>query len=207
MPGDNVTILHLSDVQFGRNHRFGRLALSAPDDQFDTLFARLRDDLDLLKREHELQPDLLIVTGDLAEWAMPKEFTDAAKLLTDLASHLQLARHRVVIIPGNHDASRKSCEAHFNQCEADDQKPVPPFSPKWKQYLAMFQEFYRGQAGIRFTIEEPWTIFEVGELNLVVAGLNSTMAECHDIKLDEKHPWYEEYVKSGKFGHFGWCGG
>lgn len=207
MVGDkSITVLHLSDLQFGRNHRFGRLHLPPPDDQFDTLFARLRDDLDSLKHDHDLQPDLLIVTGDLAEWGMPKEFADVRDLLVKLTDHLGLPRHRVVLIPGNHDVNRKACEAYFNQCEADDQKPVPPFSPKWRHCLAMFQEFYQDQAGIRFTIEESWTLFEVPELKVVVAGLNSTMAECHDLKLDEQHPWFGEYVSRGRFGHFGWCG-
>jgi WD40 repeat protein/3',5'-cyclic AMP phosphodiesterase CpdA len=205
MPGDNVTILHLSDLQFGKFHRFGPLALT-PDDQYDTLMGRLRDDLDALKESHGLRPNVIIATGDLAEWAKPQEFTDAARLLADVSSHLQIPRHSVVIIPGNHDVNRKACESYFNGCEADDQKPVAPFSPKWKQYLAMFEQFYKDQPNIRFTVEEPWTLFEIPELCLVVAGLNSTMAECHELKLDEKHPWYADFVKSGRFGQFGQCG-
>jgi WD40 repeat protein/3',5'-cyclic AMP phosphodiesterase CpdA len=207
MRSDNaITILHLSDLQFGRNHRFGRLHLPRPDDMFDSLFSRLRDDLDLLRNDPGLQPDLIIVTGDITEGAMPTEFADARELLERLCDHLQLKHDRVVLVPGNHDISRKACEAYFNQCEADERKPIPPFTPKWKHYVLMFQEFYKSYDNIRFTIEEPWTLFEVPELKVVVAGLNSTMAECHDIKLDKRHLWYEEYVRSGTFGHFGSCG-
>ena len=50
-----ITLLHLSDTQFGRNHRFGRLALPPPDDSFDTLLTRLGDDLGSLKKDHKLQ--------------------------------------------------------------------------------------------------------------------------------------------------------
>jgi hypothetical protein len=35
---DHITLLHVSDPQFGRNHRFGNLALP-PDDTFDTSVA------------------------------------------------------------------------------------------------------------------------------------------------------------------------
>ena len=200
----SITILHLSDTQFGRNHRFGRLDLPPPDDQFDSLFVRLRDDLDMLKKDYSLQPDLLIATGDLAEWGKPTEFADVRELLIKLSEHLKLPRRRIVIVPGNHDINRKACEAHFNQCEADEQKPLPPFWPKWKHFYAMFQEFYKGEPGITFTTEEPWTLFEVEDLKVVVAGLNATMAECHDIPAS--HDWHEKYIKSGQSGHFGWCG-
>src|SRR5690349_4888851 len=92
-----LTILHLSDMQFGRNHLFGRLNLPPPDAQFDSLFARLRDDLETLQREHGLTPDLLVISGDLAEWAMPQEFQNAFHFLAQLVEYLKLPRQRVVI--------------------------------------------------------------------------------------------------------------
>src|SRR5258706_6693313 len=110
-----VTILHISDIQFGRNHRFGRLALPPPDDQFDSLFARLRDDLDGLKESHGLTPDLIILSGDIAEWGKTSEFNDAYDLLDALAKHLNLARRRIVVVPGNHDINRGGCEAYFKE--------------------------------------------------------------------------------------------
>src|SRR5262249_54146764 len=39
-----ITLLHVSDLRFGRTHHFGNLALS-PDDTFDAVLARLGDDL------------------------------------------------------------------------------------------------------------------------------------------------------------------
>ncbi len=46
-----VTILHVSDTQFGRRHRFADAGGG-----FDTLLGRLRDDLDLLRRELASRP-------------------------------------------------------------------------------------------------------------------------------------------------------
>jgi 3',5'-cyclic AMP phosphodiesterase CpdA len=175
-----ITILHVSDMQFGRNHRFGRLGLPAPDDAFDSLLARLRDDLLLLKRDHGLVPDLLVVSGDLAEWGMPQEFKDVLHFVEQLTKLLGLKRDRVVLVPGNHDINRKACEAYFKSCEADEQKPVPPYWPKWRHYHALFQQFYRDQPAITFTPDEPWTWYQVADLQVVVAGLNSTMAESHE---------------------------
>ena len=64
-------------MQFGRYHRFGRLGTFDPDASFDTLIQRMTDDLDLLKRENQLVPQLVIVSGDLAEWGLPAEFNQA----------------------------------------------------------------------------------------------------------------------------------
>jgi 3',5'-cyclic AMP phosphodiesterase CpdA len=174
-----ITILHLSDPQFGRNHRFGRLAPAASDGSMDSLFVRLQDDLEILKKNHELVPDLLAVTGDLAEWGKKTEFEDIFSFLDRMAGLLGLKRDRVLIVPGNHDINRKSCESYFAHCEADDQEPKFPFWPKLRQYTDFFQRFYAGFPEIRFTEQEPWTLFQVPELKVVVAGLNSTMKESH----------------------------
>lgn len=76
MASDSITILHLSDVQFGRNHRFGS------EEPFDTLCQRLEDDLRQLADEHDLRPEIVAVTGDLAEWGRPKEFEEARECET-----------------------------------------------------------------------------------------------------------------------------
>lgn len=60
-----LTILHISDIQFGHKHRCGRLG-DASDAALDTLLARLIRDLDDLREGHGLKPDLLVVSGDLA---------------------------------------------------------------------------------------------------------------------------------------------
>jgi hypothetical protein len=57
-----VTILHVSDMQFGVQHRFGRLGLGGADEPFDTLLRRLTDDLDLLRKEG-LASDHVALTG------------------------------------------------------------------------------------------------------------------------------------------------
>ena len=126
MASTTITVLHLSDVQFGRHHRFGS------DEPFDTLYQRLEDDLRGLADDHGLRPDLVVVTGDLAEWGRPKEFDEARDFLERLERFLDLPRERIAVIPGNHDVNRKSCEGYFATCEGDEEEPQPPYWPKWK---------------------------------------------------------------------------
>ena len=206
-PRDSITLLHLSDVQFGRNYRFGNLALSDPDAEFDTLFRRLSDDLGTLEKE-DVRPELLVVSGDLAESGMKSEFKDALELLIKLSERLEIPHQRVVIVPGNHDINRKLCEGYFTTCEGQEEVPAKPYWPKWDHYISLFQELYGADKNIAFTIEEPWSFWELEDLNLVVAGLNSTIAESH---LPDTHygwvgerqlRWFGEHL--APFGERGW---
>lgn len=177
-----MTILHLSDLQFGPSHRFAGIDLTGLENPYDTLLGRLSADLQRLRKDHELAPDLVIVTGDLAERGMGDEFTAVREFLKKLTDkdHLNLSRQRVAIIPGNHDVNRKACSSYFDNCEADDDKPMAPWWPKWRHYATMFDEFYRDLPDVTFTAEQPWTLFEVPDLMVVVVGLNSTVVEGHD---------------------------
>lgn len=210
MPGERVTILHLSDLQFGQNHRFAGIDLTGLPNHYDTLLERLWDDLQRLRENHDVQPDLVVVTGDLAEEGMKNEFVSAREFLEKLTdtAHLGLPRQRVAIVPGNHDVNRKACKAYFLQCEADGEKPAPPWWPKWQHYAKMFCEFYRDLPSVAFDQGQPWTLFEVPDLQVIIAGLNSTMVEGHDCETPDLGPprhvgsvgedqlrWFEEKLK------------
>ncbi len=175
----SITLLHLSDPQFGKNHRFGS------EEPFDTLCQRLEDDLGQLRDgEQGLRPDLVVLTGDLAEWGRRGEFDQAFELLARLSDFLDVPRRHVAVIPGNHDVDRKACEAYFAECASDEVEPQPPYYRKWRHWVRTFHTFYLDLPALRFTEDEPWTLYEMPELRLVVAGLNSTMAESHR---DEDH--------------------
>jgi 3',5'-cyclic AMP phosphodiesterase CpdA len=185
-----ITIVHLSDPQFGRNHRFGRLSPSAPDDSFDSLVGRLQEDLEKLQEDEGLTPDLLAVTGDLAEWGKKGEFEDVLQFLHRLAAVLGLGRERVLLVPGNHDINRKLCEAYFNECEAEETTPSEPYWRKLQYYANFFERYYEGLSGICFTEAEPWTFYEFEDLKVVAAGLNSTWKESH--RPDDHYGWVGE---------------
>ena len=184
-----ITLLHLSDPQFGKNHRFAQRDLSGWDAPFETLLARLTEDLQILRKEHSLTPDLLVVTGDLAEWGLRSEFEDALKFLRGLCEFLELPPSRIAIIPGNHDINWKLCQSYFDECEGNELSPSAPYWPKWHPYTRFFNDFYGDTPGVQFTEEIPWSFFAFDDLKVVVAGLNSTMRESH-LKKD----------------HYGWVG-
>lgn len=174
-----ITILHISDIQFGKDHRFDRQAEQSPLEALGTLLERLLADIRTLRRSETLEPDLLFVTGDLAEWGRKPEFAEALHFLRELSGSLGLRPDRVTLIPGNHDINWPACEAYFKECQSEELQPAFPYWPKWKHYVWMFQQFYGDTAGAEFTEEQPWSFFEFPDLRVVVAGINSTMAESH----------------------------
>ena len=185
-----ITILHLSDTQFGRNHRFGKLGLPPPDDAFDSLIYRLAEDLKLMRKKYRIRPDLMILTGDLAERGMPNEFEDVLHFIEEVAKLIDLKQDRIIMVPGNHDVNRLACEAYFLDCEIYRRDPERPYWKKWQHYDWLFKEFYGDGPTAIFSEAQPWTLFEIPDLKVVVAGLNSTMAESH--KADDHYGWVGE---------------
>lgn len=176
---DSLTILHLSDPQFGPNQREVRGATAA-DRQHGTLQARLLQDLEEIASRHDVpQPELVMVTGDLTENAKPSQFTAFEAFAAALIAALGLPRERLVMVPGNHDVSWSGCEAYFNACEAAEREPEPPYWPKWGSYADMFGRWYGAGSPMLFTEARPYSLFVYEELCTVVAGLNSTMLETH----------------------------
>ena len=176
--GTELTILHLSDTQLGGQHLFGGRGSVTADRAHGALLRGLRDDLAWLATEHGLRPDLMVVTGDLTASGLPDEFEQVTGYLAALAEAAEIPRRHVAIVPGNHDVNRKACEAYFADQESDGRAPIAPYSRKWRQFKAAFDGFYDG-ARVTFTPDEPWSLFEMPDLSVVVAGLNSTMAESH----------------------------
>ncbi|MCP4699067.1 MAG: NACHT domain-containing protein [Gammaproteobacteria bacterium] len=173
-----ITLLHLSDMQFGEHHRFG-VKTDTPDAALATLSACLLQDLDSLRQNHGLKPDILLLTGDLTEQGQKTEFEDFYRFADGLTSALELPRSQVVIVPGNHDIHWRKCRHYFENCKDDGEESRPPYWEKWFFYKRFFDLFYRDEPGIQFTEEEPWSWFEIESLKTVVAGLNSTMRESH----------------------------
>lgn len=168
----SITLLHLSDPQFGPKHRFDGAVPGS-------LFARLRDDFVEMRERHGLVPDIILVTGDLVETGKPSEFKRFRAFAEAAVEHFGLPRRRLVMIPGNHDINRAAAEAYFKDCESDERVPKPPYWPKLRHYAAMFAEFYADEPDITFTESAPYSVFRYPELGVVVAGLNSTIADSH----------------------------
>jgi 3',5'-cyclic AMP phosphodiesterase CpdA len=162
-----ITILHVSDMQFGAYHRFG--------DGLESLASRLIQDLEAIG-EKLPRIELIVLSGDLAEWGMPKEFGQAREFVERISDFTGVAKDRVIVVPGNHDVNRRFCEAYFLEKEGEGLTPSAPYDPKWKAYLEFVASLHGPEV---FTPERPYSLHRFEPLGLVVAALNSTIAESH----------------------------
>jgi len=174
---DSVTILHVSGIRSISSADSSESAGSSSG-LVDADLADL-DFADLAER-HGLRPDLIVATGDLASQGLASEVRRATWFLGELAEAAEIPRRHVAIVPGNHDVNRKACAAYFSMEEAREKEPVFPYYAKWQQYADALTRFY-GSPGdsISFTPVTPFMLFEMPDLNVVVAGLNSTINDSH----------------------------
>lgn len=166
-PRSKLTALILSGTLFDRTENRGR-------------YETLRHDVAALAHTYSLRPDLLIMAGDLAANGLPREYKEGLAFLGTLVKATGISRRHVAIVPGSHDVNRKACEGYFLSKASREEEPEPPYSPKWEQFARAFDKFY-ANSGIEFNLEEPWTLFDMRMLGVTVAGLNSTMAESHEV--------------------------
>lgn len=154
-----VSILHLSDIHFGRYHAFETLS-------DDSLADSLLRDLAALRAQWQIHPQALVVTGDLAEWALPDEYAEAENFLSKLRSELDLPLESMVVAPGGHDVSHPLCEAYFLNRRGEGKEPIPPYGPKWKTFGDLYARFY----GLEFDPDASWRMFPLPELGIVLCG-------------------------------------
>jgi hypothetical protein len=123
--------------------------------------------------------DVLLIGGDLTAAGGIRDFDEALHFVIGLRRLLHLPPHRVALVPGPDDLTMAASRAYFNSCEADEVEPDPPYWEKWRHYHRFFDNLYDGVDGVSFTERQPWSLFEMADLRIVVAGLNSTMADSH----------------------------
>lgn len=99
-----MRILHLSDIHFRAPQ-----CLDPATDRDRPYRTRL--ERDLAKRAATLGPiNAILVGGDIAYQADPREFVEAREWLIGLAEICGCDRDSIWVVPGNHDVNRKSCE-------------------------------------------------------------------------------------------------
>ncbi len=200
---DGISVLHVAGPRFGRG-LYGRDELADPAE----LQSRIWADVIHLSDQGVPAPDLIVVSGDLTESGHPREVDDALAFLTGLRILLGLEPDRLIVVPGNHDVSKKACESYFLRCESRDRLPQPPYFEKLEQFERLFGELYQGLDHLVFDAGQPWTLFPIPDLRVVVAGLNSTIATTHRPEDDygsvgrTQVAWFSEQLRA--FEARGW---
>ena len=163
----HLSALHANTARSGMRHRA------------DSLLDGIMTTLDRSGRFGEDGPDAMIVSGGLTASGHIREFDEVHSLLVRLRAALDLEANRIAIVPGETEVNKAASLAYFADCEADDREPQPPYWRKWRHYARFFAEFYDSVEGIGFVEERPWTLFDMSDLGVVIAGMNATVAMSH----------------------------
>jgi WD40 repeat protein len=195
----SIPVLHVAGPRFG--HDEGEPDAAAAQERIWAGVTQLTD-------AGLPRPELLVISGNLTNSGAPREFDQAVAFVTGLRAALGLEPSRTVLVPGGHDVTRRACEAYFANCEADDVPPRPPYWPKWRHFARAFEELYRGMETVAFDRSAPWTLFTVPDLRVVVAGINSTIADSHRTRDhygwvgEAQAAWFAERLRS--YEEAGW---
>ncbi len=87
-----LQLLHLSDIHFLQNKKFDQ------SDVLESLIERIK-----LDKKNGFEPELIVVSGDIAFSGMEDEYQLADDFFSALTTTLELERSQVFMVPGNHD--------------------------------------------------------------------------------------------------------
>ena len=119
-PDNNqITILHLSDFHFNEESR----------EEITTVLDALFDDLLNLRDKYGVTPNLVVISGDIANAGDQADYNFALDWLDNLVKKLKFSPDNVFVVPGNHDIDRNEL-TEFSKLEFDDEDSVTKFLNK-----------------------------------------------------------------------------
>ena len=170
-----VNILHISDIHLNAEDSFDqRLVLNA----FLEDLPRLRD--------LNIDPNLLIISGDLAKVADHSEaYSDFLNFIMKICDILDIDEEKIVICPGNHDVSRNVVgpalplvRSWREECEDRDKANILQMNAAYKAHVfRTFERYYQladsfSQKSI-VSSGTSYTTYFFRELGLSVISINT----------------------------------
>lgn len=183
-----MNILHLSDLHFG----------TLTD--ANNWYSQLADDLKILNCS---KLDILILSGDIGNFSVKKEY-DAAKKFINLLSHeFQLKNDHIIIAPGNHDInhelSKKAYEikrlAEYKGSRDENNNPDTNFviykggdyievlnKRRYIQRFKYFANFYKDITGNDYPLDyhNQAILHHFREYSILILSLNSSWQIDHE---------------------------
>lgn len=103
-----MNILHLSDIHFGRNYsEYNQM------DNFENKERILDELIECISEiDKQMQPEHIVVTGDIAWWGRRKDFEEAFSWFQRLLQALGLSGKDITFCVGNHDVNRAYVSGH-----------------------------------------------------------------------------------------------
>jgi calcineurin-like phosphoesterase family protein/ADP-ribose pyrophosphatase YjhB (NUDIX family) len=185
-------ILHLSDLHFEYPEQAARWHGQLAEDLRDGLQCKALD--------------YIILSGDIADKALPAEYAAAEAFVRLLLAEFAVPPGKVLIVPGNHDVDWKVSTAAYAPIRREDVRtePVARYDADGGRYLEIvtdadryrdrfknYAEFHGRLAGNPYPLDyaEQVSIDVLDDAKLVLVGLNSAWRiDHHAPKRSSIHP-------------------
>ena len=95
-----VRILHLTDIHFGKDHKFNP---DGADHHYHTGINFTSNLISDINNKIQEPPDIVVISGDITSIGSAQEFTEARNFIDNIKQAFGLDVKRFIIIPGNHD--------------------------------------------------------------------------------------------------------
>ncbi|HSE23018.1 MAG TPA: tetratricopeptide repeat protein [Pyrinomonadaceae bacterium] len=179
-----ISWLHLSDFHFGGSQ-------SKRYDE-DVVIESLLDDIGERIKQHDLEPNFIAVTGDLALKGKSTDYELVRSFFDELLKITGLPRQRLFIVPGNHDVDRDLIthgalalgkdltdrQITKDVLHSPDDRRL--LFARFKGYSEFFNDYFKGHLIFndeRFFYVHP---FDIGDRRLAILGLNSSWLAASD---------------------------
>ena len=166
-----VTWLHISDFHIRAGDSYDR----------NVVFDALVQSVGRFRAEENRNPDLIFATGDIAHSGQAEEYDIATKFFDQILEAAGLTRHRLYIIPGNHDVDRKriiGLARTLNSGSEADQYFAPGAKKHHREAIEPYLKWHDTYfSGIRSAPHDstcgPVEIVEAGGHKLAILPINS----------------------------------
>lgn len=199
----SINILHISDLHFGTNSQNDKESTRYCDDYVRTF-------IDKLKESKELQPNYVIVSGDIANASVDMEYEKAIKFLNTIVKELDIPKKNVLICMGNHDISWDILKDKERGGIAD--KDLFKENSKYDNFKKFYDAFYKDEDGkqIQQFNTNPIFVEIIDEAHRIVfLGVNTCFHESNkdidhygfieqehfDNQIRDINTRYDDYVK------------
>ena len=165
-------ILHISDLHFVAEYeREGNSRFSEPFKMCFFNFLKLEIDKKNLKLKY------VIVTGDISNSGVKREFDEVIIFLNELCETFKLNKENIIICPGNHDISWENLRNELDEIPEDNRKePYKYHDIKFKYFKEFYSTFFEGKKEFKEDDAIVDTIIDKDD-KIVVLGLNSCYKE------------------------------
>jgi len=201
----SITWLHISDLH---------ACHPAHECGYHEVTERLIDDLNRLRKEHDVAPDMIFFTGDAIfghpasgeEKSMPDQFAEAAAFMEAIRTTFGecVPKRNVFIVPGNHDVNltvdNKSLILWLRE-KADLRKLTDMIHDPnsiWRSYVTKLREYrdFLKTYGYDHLIEDPSRVIysDIREFNgvkIAIAGFNSAWSSSGKGRREKGKLWLD----------------